>query len=48
LVRAAEVDSLTGLWNKQTFCREAGKYFAAHPGREFVLSLWDLDRFQSI
>jgi diguanylate cyclase (GGDEF)-like protein len=46
LVRAAEIDSLTGLWNKQTFCREAGKYFAAHPGREFVLSLWDLDRFK--
>jgi diguanylate cyclase (GGDEF)-like protein/PAS domain S-box-containing protein len=46
LVRAAEVDNLTGLWNKQTFCREAGKYFKAHPGHEFVLSLWDLDRFK--
>jgi predicted signal transduction protein with EAL and GGDEF domain len=46
LVRAAEIDNLTGLWNKQTFCREAGKYFDAHPGQEFVLSLWDLDRFK--
>ena len=46
LVRAAEIDNLTGLWNKQTFCREAGKYFATRPGQEFVLSLWDLDRFK--
>ena len=46
LVRAAEVDNLTGLWNKQTFCREAGKYFQSHPGQEFVLSLWDIDRFK--
>ena len=46
LVRASEIDNLTGLWNKQTFCREVGKYLHAHSDKDFVLTLWDIDSFK--
>ena len=46
LVRASEIDSKTGLWNKQTFCRETAKLLAAHPDTDYVIARWDIDSFK--
>lgn len=48
LLRRAEYDTLTGLFNKQGFFRAVRERLDARPGEKFRLVRWDLDNFKMV
>ncbi len=46
LLRQAEIDEKTGIYNKHAFCRRTSELLCANPDREYVLLRWDVDRFK--
>ena len=46
LLRLAEFDSLSGIYNKHTFCTRVRQILNANPGREYVIFRLDLDNFK--
>ena len=46
--KQADVDGLTGLYNKTSFCMLAKKYLEAHPNQRVGLLMIDLNSFKSI
>lgn len=43
-----EHDALTGLYNKDAFCRRAAELLAAHPEESYLLVATDIERFKLI
>lgn len=46
LIEQSEIDSKTGLYNKNRFCISARKMLDENPGIKFVLIRWDVDGFK--
>lgn len=44
----AEVDGLTGLWNRETFCRLCEERMAREPKQEYVLLRWNVRNFKVV
>lgn len=45
-LRKAEIDVVSGIYNKNTFLRRATQYLREHPDGEFILMRWDMDNFK--
>lgn len=41
-------DPLTQIYTKETFCSETQKMLAEHPGKDYMLIVWDVDRFKVV
>ena len=44
----ARLDPLTGIYNKNTFFEETTRLLRENTNREYVVSVWDIDRFKAI
>ncbi len=44
----ARLDPLTGIYNKETFLEETLTLLNAYPEKEYVVSVWDIDRFKAV
>lgn len=47
-LRLAQCDSLTGLYNRDTFCEKASEMIAEKPEKYYVISCFDIDNFKII
>ncbi|MDD3252454.1 MAG: EAL domain-containing protein [Lachnospiraceae bacterium] len=43
-----EHDALTGLYNRETFCKKTEEYLRNHPNQEYVMIRMDVERFKVI
>ncbi|MCR5735302.1 MAG: GGDEF domain-containing phosphodiesterase, partial [Lachnospiraceae bacterium] len=41
-------DLLTNVYNKDTFFEETAKMIESNPGKTYIVSIWDIDRFKAI
>ncbi|MCR4924490.1 MAG: EAL domain-containing protein [Lachnospiraceae bacterium] len=41
-------DLLTSIYNKETFFEETARLLDRNPDKEYILSIWDIDRFKAI
>ena len=41
-------DPLTHIYNRETFCSETQKMLLEHPDKDYMLVVWDIDRFKVI
>lgn len=48
MLRQAEYDELTGLYNKNGFLRYARQTLEDHPNEKFLLVRWDIDHFKVV
>lgn len=46
LLRQSEIDDLTGIYNKQAFCRMATQMLTNEPDEKYYIICWDIDRFK--
>ena len=44
----ARLDPLTGIYNKNTFFEETTRILRENTSREYLVSVWDIDRFKAI
>ncbi|MCR5106676.1 MAG: EAL domain-containing protein [Lachnospiraceae bacterium] len=45
---SSKFDMLTEIYNKETFFVETAKMLDNNPNKEYILSIWDIDRFKAI
>lgn len=41
-------DPLTNIFTREAFCNETQKMLAEHPGKSYMLIVWDIDRFKVV
>lgn len=46
MLRLADYDELTGVYNKRAFCNHVREALDAHPQTRYVICRWDIDRFK--
>ena len=46
MLRLADYDELTGIYNKRAFCNHVREALDAHPQARYVIFRWDIDRFK--
>lgn len=46
MLRLADYDELTGVYNKRAFCNHVREALDAHPQARYVIFRWDIDRFK--